>query len=396
MDMENVMESLFFRDSVSSVICRICVRLAVIRATIGVLGYRPMSVNKSLVRTTQFIGLSLLFVLAGCGTPETKRTEVVDAPVAKKVSLPLREDLVAKDLIYVLRQLAHPATTTIQLPTEQDAFLKNLLAELIVEGYGIQQVQADQGANFLRYKRETDGTGDILENTYTLSVGDIEIKRSYEIRAGGSLFPVSAMTLAGSRIAANIDRTLFKHLGQTTIGVDNIKYTSAEEIDDGIPTISLITSDVVSGVTERATGAPSLQALNSSKLEIGNLFFGDVSNFTSVLDGHTRRSRDIVPFGDDQLRLGKLGKRMVLVVLSEFDERTDLISVVGCSNGPTRSKLGNEGLALCRAARVTEEFMSHGVARDRILDEGCWAPQSVRDRFPSRGVVVELWRREAP
>ena len=372
-----------------------------------------MSVNKSLVRATQFIGhperklgiamsLSAMLVLAACGTPETKRTEVVDASViskpvgSKKASPPLREDLVAKDLIYVLRQLAHPATTTIQLPSQQDAFLTDLLAELIVEGYGIQQVQADQGANFMSYKRESDDAGDVLENTYTLSVGDIEIKRSYEIRSDGSLFPISAMTLAGSRIAANIDRSLFKHLGQTTVGVDNIKFTSAEEFDDGIPTISLITSDVVSGVTERATGAPSLQALNSSNVEIGNLFFGDASNFNSVLDGRNRVSRDILPFGDDQLRMGNLGKRIVLGILNEFDERTDLISVVGCSNGPTGSKLGNEGLALGRAARVTEEFVSHGVARDRILDEGCWAPQSAGERFPSRGVVVELWRRDAP
>ncbi len=356
-----------------------------------------MSVNKSLVRTTQFFGLGVLLVVAGCGTPETKPTAVVEAPaVTKKVSQRLREDLVAKDLIYVLRQLAHPATTTIQLPTEQDVFLKLLLSELIVEGYGIQQVQADQGANFLRYKREADGSGDSLENTYTLSVGDIEITRSYEVRSGGSLFPISAMTLAGSRIAAKIDRSLFKHLGQTTVAVDNIKYTSATEFSDGIPTISLITSDVVSGVTERATGAPSLQALNSSNVEVGNLFFGDASNFTSVLDGRNRVSRDIVPFGDDQLRMGKLGKRMVLVILNEYDERTDLISVVGCSNGKTNSELGNEGLALGRAERVTQELMSHGVARDRILDEGCWAPQSAGDRFPSRGVVVELWRGDAP
>ncbi len=342
------------------------------------------------------MGLSAVLVLAGCETPKTKATEVVEAPVAKKVSQPLREDLVAKDLIYVLRQLAHPATTTIQIPTEQDIFLKYLLSELIVEGYGIQQVKADQGANFLRYKKQADATGDVLENTYTLNVGDIEIQRRYEIRSDGLLFPVSAMMLAGSRIAAKIDRSLFKHLGQTTVAVDNIKFTSATEIGEGIPTISLITSDVVSGVTERATGAPTLQALNSSNLEIGNLFFGDASNFTSVLDGHHRRSRDVVPFGDDQLRLGRLGKRMVFVILNEFDERTDLISVVGCSNGPTASELGNEGLALGRAERITEEFMSHGVARDRILDEGCWAPQTAGDRFPSRGVVVEVWRRDAP
>ena len=390
------MNHCFFRDSVSSVLGRVCVRLAVSRNDFGGLGYRPMSVIKSLVKTTRFTGLSLLLVLAACGTTEIQPTIVVDAPVTEKVSQPLREDLVAKDLIYVLRQLAHPATTTVQVPTEQDTFLKFLLSELIVEGYGIQQVQADQGANFLQYRREADAVGNVLENTYTLTVGDIELQRSYEIRKGGSLFPVSAMTLAGSRIAAKIDRSLFKHLGQTTVAVDNIKYTSVEEADDSIPTISLITSDVVSGVTERAIGAPSVQALNSGKLEVGNLFFGDASNFASVLDGRERQSRDIVPFGDDQLRMGNLGKRMVLVILNEFDERTDLISVVGCSNGPTMSELGNEGLALGRAARVTEEFMSHGVARDRILDEGCWAPQSVGDRFPSRGVVVEVWRREAP
>jgi len=377
-----------------------------------------MSVYKSLLVKSQLlggrsqlrsvaIGVSALLCVSACSTPDTKQTKVLDPEsttvdvsanntITEKSSKPLREDLIAKDLVFVFRQLAHPATTTVQLTTKEDTFQSLLLNELIVEGYGIQQVKADQGANFLSYARVADATGANLENTYTLTIGDIELERSYELRNDGWLFPVSAMTLAGSRIPAKIDRSLFRHLGRTTVAVDNIKFTSAAEVDNGgIPTISLITSDVVSGVTSRATGAPSLQALNSSKVEVGNLFFGESSNFSSVLSGYKRSSRDIVPFGDDQLRMGRLGKRIVTAILNGYDERTDLISVVGCSNGVTKYEGGNEGLALGRAARVTEEFMSHGVARDRILDEGCWAPTSAGDRFPSRGVVVELWRRAA-
>jgi len=349
------------------------------------------------------LSLAVLLVLSGCSAPNVKRAEVLD-PVKTDAQIEaqtvankrLQEDLVAKDLIFVYRQLTQPTTTTVQLANSDDSFQTLLLNELIVEGYGIQQVDADQGANFLSYKRQADSAGDQIENTYSLTIGDIELMRSYVVRENGGLFPVSAMTLAGSRIPAKIDRSLFKRLGNTTVAVDNIKFTSAAAVDtSGIPTISLITSDVVSGVTSRAVGGPSTQALNSSKVEVGNLFYGESTNFGSALSGFKRTSRDIVPFGDDELRLGKLGKRMVIAILNSYDEHTDRISVVGCSNGATQYKGGNEGLALGRAARVTEEFLSHGVARDRIFDEGCWAPISAGDRFPSRGVVVELWRKSA-
>jgi len=100
-------------------------------------------------------------------------------------------------------------------------------------------------------------------------------------------------------------------------------------------------------------------------------------------------------FGNDSMVLGSTNKSLIDQFVDNEIREGDVVSLIGCSNGPTSLEIGNEGLALGRAQRVTEALTSRGVPRENVLDEGCWAPVSAQDRFPNRGVVMELWRSNA-
>ena len=172
-------------------------------------------------------------------------------------------------------------------------------------------------------------------------------------------------------------------------------YVASMSLDEQAPVISLITPELVNRVSTQGTNGPSMQALNSSKIEVNNLFYNNQSTFASILDDYQRVQRQIIIFGNDSMILGDTNKQLIDQFVETRFRPGDVISLVGCSNGPTVLDIGNEGLALGRARRVTEALLARGVARDRILDEGCWAPTSVGDRFPGRGVVMELWRSKA-
>jgi len=81
-------------------------------------------------------------------------------------------------------------------------------------------------------------------------------------------------------------------------------------------------------------------------------------------------------------------------VLQRFSTNTDLVGIVGCSNGATNLAKGNEGLALGRAQGIAEEFYTAGLKRDKVFNEGCWSPKAGAPGFPDRGVVIDLWRRK--
>ena len=115
--------------------------------------------------------------------------------------------------------------------------------------------------------------------------------------------------------------------------------------------------------------------------------------FGNVDDTHRRVDRQVIVFADDSMVLGDDNREMLAEFVATRVRESDVVGLVGCSNGPTALDIGNEGLALGRAARVADELVARGVPREQVRDEGCWGPASVGDRFPGRGVVLELWRR---
>jgi outer membrane protein OmpA-like peptidoglycan-associated protein len=300
----------------------------------------------------------------------------------------VHEDML-EDVLSVMPQVLDPRTNSVQFGPSEDKALNIIAArELAKAGYGIQRVSADQGVNYFSIENHENENGLI---SIRVSVGDIDISRMYET-SKNNVRPAGPFELAGTRV--KIDPTL-SELGagsKTDLIATNVEYTSIAPIDGGIPTISLLSNDVIQGVLSDATNAPGYKTINASKLEINNRFYDEAGAFATLLNQRERVARQIIIFPNDSMRLGEEGKKRIEQLLRRFSERRDLINVVGCSNGHTDLKIGNEGLALGRAKRITEELLALGVPSRNIFDDACWSPQSDEERFPNRGVVVDIMR----
>lgn len=337
--------------------------------------------------------------LASCGTlsdsGQTTLTSAADTSFEAPAAVSPVDRSIASDIVQIAQQIFTPFNTTLQFSNNDDPLLQYFITEFSNEGYGIQRVSADQGSNFFSYTRTEDRTADgKLLIRFASSIGAVDIGRDYTVPRTNTISPASPFKLSGTRVPVNVTDTANGRVQVTSADNSTAVYVASLNLDEQAPpVISLITDDLVSRIANESTRQSSLQALNSSRLEINNLFYADQSNFTSVLDNYEQVDRQIVVFGDDSMILGETNKMLLEQLVQRRLSPDDLISLVGCSNGPTALEMGNEGLALGRAERVTQALLSHGVARDRILDEGCWAPVSAGEKFPSRGVVLELWRK---
>lgn len=376
--------------------------------------FSPTTLLNTLFRV---IIASTLIVSAGCATngagnsPEDK---------AKLELQALREDMIL-DLISSLPQLLDPLASTVQVSKVASGNTDTAVRWLIDLGYGIQRVDADQGNNLLRITDIEPTTDvDLRKSRFRVSIGDLEMTREYAVvskstdlskyeelkwRGSKAVIPISDLQLAGTNKTVEL-KGLTKQLDFTDVVINKaqkpeltdgaVQYAALAPIKGGIPLISLITGSVVDSVAESAVGGPTAKALNANKIEINNRFYGDESTFASVLDQYNRVSREVVIFTNDSQLLGSQGKVIVRRLVSRFSQNTDVIGIIGCSNGTTSLKIGNEGLALGRAKRISEELLSAGVPPDRVFDEGCWSPTTNNAQgFPNRGVVIDLWRRKS-
>ena len=104
--------------------------------------------------------------------------------------------------------------------------------------------------------------------------------------------------------------------------------------------------------TTMSAGAPLIKR---NVLEIGQ------SNFASVTQDYEELSTNVLVFANDSLRLGAENKAMIGALAEQFDPSSDLLALMGCSNGPSARTNGNEHLAIGRANRVKEELIGLGI-----------------------------------
>ena len=357
-------------------------------------------------RSLTLIGVLLLSSCSLTGTQESSSPAGSSAPLPfdQPAAVSPVDRSIVTDFVGITRQIFTPFNTTLQFPQNtQDPLLEHFMLEFADAGYGIQRVSADQGSNFFNYTRfeEEDDNGDPLVS-FSSTIGAVLIARDYTIPRSNTISPASPVKLSGTRVPVKVADAPSGRFVISDPDFSSATYIASLNLtEQAPPVITLITDDVVSGVADQSSGGAgraggaSFQAFNSSRLEISNLFYGGQSNFSSILDDYQQVERRVIVFGNDSMVLGDTNKQLIEQFVQQQLSGEDLISLVGCSNGPTVLEIGNEGLALGRAERVTEALLSQGVSRERILDEGCWAPVSAGDKFPSRGVVMELWRKNA-
>ena len=303
---------------------------------------------------------------------------------------------IIQDLVEVASQIFNPMTTTLQINNaDNDPTLEYFLESFSDKGFGIQRVRADQGAHYFSYARFDKENNNVPGVSYSTFIGAVEISRDYTFPETNVVAPASPVKLSGTRVAVQV---LDVASGQKRVSdstLSSAQYFASLSLDEPTPIISLITPDIVNRIATQSAQGPSLQGLNSSSIEVNNLFYGNESTFSSILDSYEKIDRQVIVFGNDSMVLGNTNKLLIDKFVEQRLGDEDIIGLVGCSNGPTALAIGNEGLALGRAKRVTQALLARGVSRARILDEGCWAPVNASDRFPSRGVVLELWQKSS-
>ncbi len=334
-----------------------------------------------------------LFLISACSTPG----DVSSAPAVQTVNpanpvMPTDRTILL-DMLSVVTQIFDPFDTTLQVNNaDTDPTLQYFIDKLVGNGYGIQRVSADQGANYVSLTRSVSKPKRVDVITYSVSIGAVEIERDYTIPSRNVVEPASMVRLSGTRVAVAVNDKTSGRKRVTDPSLSQAEYFATLDLDAQAPVISIITPKLVQQVSARTADGPSLRTLNTSNVEVNNLFNGGESAFSSLLDDYNQIQRQIIVFGDDSLVLGETNKSLLDQFVESQYQRGDIISLVGCSNGPTSLEIGNEGLALGRAKRVTVALMTRGIEREQVFNEGCWAPVSAGDAFPNRGVVLELWR----
>ncbi len=347
------------------------------------------------------LGLAALF-LSACGTTNfASLTSETDEPVSQNPvsDVSAVNKAIVSDIVQITEQIFPAFSTTLQFTSNQNDQLQRHFARSFANlGYGIQQVNADQGSHHFKYTLEKQQNSDnepVLQ--LNASIGGAKISRDYKTSGKNSISPASAVRLSGTRMPVEVADTTTESFQAIDGNFSKVIYVASLNLDEQAPPlISLITNDLVTQVASNSTGgnsnAPSFTGLNQNRVETNNIFHTRESNFIALLQGRERISQQFIVFGNDSLVLGKPNKLLLEQVVLQKIRNTDLINIIGCSTGPTSLTIGNEGLALGRAQRVTEALLAQGVARERILDEGCWAPEAGATELPNRGVMLEIWR----
>jgi len=196
-----------------------------------------------------------------------------------------------------------PLTTTIQISRPSSAFGNTLLRALEDAGYGIQQVEADQGKRYVAYRRRLAETDRGPVTDYEISVGDVLLRREF-VHAAGSFYPVDE---------------------QPARGLDRLPQARP----------------VAREVFERARTRRRLAELETDVALPGSL---------------TRLRRTALSFGHDETRSLGAGNKQAVSILVRDTEPGDLFVITACTDADGR----NEAARL-RGLRVVDEFRGHGL-----------------------------------
>jgi len=220
-------------------------------------------------------------------------------------------------------------------------------------------------------------------HTFFVSLGGLELKRSYEI-FGERIAPVSKMLMAGINPATlrAVSRPLhslnLSALGAPTsqppeLGLSYATRPQAQPVNGTLAPVPRSSAEAieVQRINELVSTDKAWDPLSV------NMYETRESAYKSMFDDSDQRydnvSSQILIFPNDSLVLGKQNKHYLFDLAERVRHSEDIVRVVGCSHGNTQLSNGNEKLAKGRAIRVKEELMLAGVEESAVLHEACWA-----------------------
>ena len=375
------------------------------------------------MRITQLALVCVVAVLPlGCASWAPGSINGSAANTATVTALSQTQSLIAGDFVNALRQIRDmpPASTTVHLLRESrtDEFTRAMQSALEIAGYGIRWVDDNSSGNLLQYRQQREaGNERAHRDLFEVAIGFVEMRRSYTIDSVSGTQPVTPLYVRGTdasnvvlnddafnTVPGNTQKALYPPVessGQSAdvqiaalpdrpaiVPQNTIRSPAASRLPalppEANPLSSLIpNAERANGLTMPLIALPQVQ----------NVFELGGSNFETILAEHHVVDEQVLTFANDSLRLGELNKQFVEKMVEDFNGKTDIFSIIGCSLGPTQVAGGNAALALGRANRVREALLFAGVPENLILDEGCWAGDTDLNTLPRRGVVVTLNRK---
>ena len=328
--------------------------------------------------------LLLIFaaITTGCATPSNNPTGFVQS--IQRVELTSKQaETIAVDLVSVMMQLPStaPFYTTLQFSQPRDAFAEQLIDASTTSGYGIQVVDADQGANHMSYRlAPIDIDGKAVEAT--IAVNKVEVSRKYFFKSN-KMSPASEIAVRGEAprqilVSDNIF-TSDKQSQLIPSGVvfyDNrgnitASYTAARK------------TQVSTASTEQNSQKEQLLTIARAAIFTGDRLASD-KPWTEQIGNFRSHKHLKIRFKSKDLSLGKHNKKAVSKLLQGFDKNQDLMVVTGCSHGKSLIWDGSEADSLSRSQRVKEELLVRGVRR--VHEEGCFQSEFGDELLP--GMVI--------
>ena len=325
------------------------------------------------------------------------------------------QSLIAYNLVDALAQYPklNPLMASVQVSNTPSAFEERVYLRMSDLGYKIEESADGENTVVATVSALEDAASDEQVQLYTLVVGQVSAERQFGVVAGRTV-PLSPMTVRGDERTVRLnDEELFgsaderftqvaflpsavpADLKAQTDALDVAIATDVADVADATATTD--PSDVVATtfptVAQMLKPQDAGQDIREPALIRRNMYDTMESNFSSVFTEYENVEQSVLIFPNDSLRLGETNKQIIEKYVDMMNPETDLLSVIGCSHGPSDISNGNSLLALGRANRVKEAFLFSGVVHEQVLDEGCWAPTSFGDVMPARGVVLTLKRR---
>ena len=271
--------------------------------------------------------------------------------------------LISTNLVSALVQIPEMrvGSTTLQVSKPRTAFGNTLVRALEEAGFGIQRVSADQGLNYVTYGKRFSETETGPVTDYSISVGEIEVRREYNL-TDGSVFPSSVMLVSGSNSIVDIqlDDEIFTEQGG--VGDSFISGVGSESIDGPSTDIRTVTvNDYDTTPLEKRT--TQVGVLDRARQRV---YQEDSKSKPVNLVGFDQLRRTVLIFNDQTSRvMGRGNKQAIRLMVREF-RAGDVYSVTACTDVDGRNEQ-----AQTRAIRVEEEFVSHGINASAVQIEPC-------------------------
>ncbi|MDB4224576.1 hypothetical protein N9850_12460 [Granulosicoccus sp.] len=289
---------------------------------------------------------------------------------------------IASNLVNSLIQVPqlNPASKAVHVPESAREFDVQLKAAFVRSGFDINPVSDNADVLLVSSEIKKTVTAAGRHRVFGVTMGDVSIVRAYAVVRGATV-PVTSQLIMGTEAQAiDVNDDIFGSPDRSLASVE-FQTPGAEENVRVMP-VSI----------EKAE--PKLLAANSNDARKQNYFDLGQSNYGGVFDEYENVVRSVLIFPNDSLRLGAANKAVIEQYVSQMDPDTDVLSVIGCSLGPTKIQNGNSLLAIGRANRVKEAFLFSGLDHDQVLEEGCWSSETAEMALPTRGVVVTLMRQK--